>query len=204
MLGKILDSCNFVMENSKHIKIDYYKKGMKQMKIYIVRHGEVAHNALKQYNNEDEDLNEKGVIQAKELRNKIKAIDFDIIISSPLLRAKHTADIINVYNKKIIIEDRIKERNPGDLSGKPLNVTNRDEYWNYNTDIQYGTSENIILFFKRVFNFLDELKNKDYQTVLIVAHSGISKAFSAYFEGISDGLFLNRGLKNCEIKEYKL
>ena len=29
------------------------------MKIYIVRHGEVLHNALKQYNNENEDLNEK-------------------------------------------------------------------------------------------------------------------------------------------------
>jgi broad specificity phosphatase PhoE len=37
-----------------------------------------------------------------------------------------------------------------------------------------------------------------------VAHSGVSKAFSGYFEGIQDGKFLNRGLKNCEIKEYEL
>lgn len=28
------------------------------MKVYIVRHGEVPHNALKQYNNENEDLND--------------------------------------------------------------------------------------------------------------------------------------------------
>ena len=54
------------------------------------------------------------------------------------------------------------------------------------------------------YNFLDELKTKDYDNVLIVAHSGVSKAFSGYFEGIQDGKFLNRGLKNCEIKEYKL
>ena len=40
--------------------------------------------------------------------------------------------------------------------------------------------------------------------MLIVAHSGVSKAFSAYFEGINDGYFLHRGLKNCEIKEYEL
>lgn len=83
-------------------------------------------------------------------------------------------------------------------------MTNREEYWNYNTTIKYGTSENIKLFFKRVYNFLDELKTKDYDKVLIVAHSGVSKAFSGYFEGINDGKFLNRGLKNCEIKEYEM
>lgn len=71
-------------------------------------------------------------------------------------------------------------------------------------NIQYGTSENIKLFFERVHNFLDELKEKYYKSVLIVAHSGVSKAFSAYFNGIDDGKFLNRGLKNCEIKEYEL
>ena len=38
----------------------------------------------------------------------------------------------------------------------------------------------------------------------MVAHSGVSKVFSAYFEGLSDGMFLNRGLKNCEIKVYEL
>ena len=83
-------------------------------------------------------------------------------------------------------------------------MTNREEYWNYNTTIKYGTSENIKLFFDRVYNFLDELKTKEYERVLIVAHSGVSKAFNGYFEGIKDGKFLNRGLKNCEIKEYEL
>ena len=49
------------------------------------------------------------------------------------------------------------------------------------------------------------MKNKNYNTVLIVAHSGVSKAFYAYFNGIpKDGKFLNLGLKNGEIKEYEL
>ncbi len=174
------------------------------MKVYIVRHGEVPHNALKQYNNENEDLNENGIRQANELKEKVKNINYDIIISSPLLRAKHTAQIINVNNKKILINDKLKERDPGDLSGKPITVTNRDEYWNYNTTIRYGTSENIRDFFMRVYNFLDELKKEDYESVLIVAHSGVSKAFNGYFEGIKDGMFLDRGLKNCEIKEYEI
>lgn len=138
------------------------------MKVYIVRHGQVPHNALHQYNTTDEDLTEYGVSQAEELKEKIK------------------------------------ERSCGSLSGQPLEATNREEYWNYYTTIQYGTSENIQEFFKRVYNFLDELKTQNYKSVLIVAHSGVSKAFNGYFEGIKDGKFLNRGLKNCEIKEYEL
>jgi len=144
------------------------------------------------------------VQQAENLRKQIDSIKFDVIICSPLKRAKHTADIINVNNQKIIYDERIKERGCGDLSGQPLAVTNREEYWNYNTTIKYGTSENIKSFFDRVYNFLDELKTKDYENVLIVAHSGVSKAFNGYFEGIKDGKFLNRGLKNCEKKKYEL
>ena len=174
------------------------------MKIYIVRHGQVSHNALKQYNSKDEDLNKEGVKEAEELKDKIKDMNFDVIISSPLIRAKHTANIINVNNKEVLFDNRLKERDCGNLSGNPLEVTNREEYWNYNTTIQYGTSESIKLFFKRVYNFLDELKTKEYNYVLIVAHSGVSKAFRGYFDGIKDGKFLNRGLKNCEIKEYEL
>lgn len=174
------------------------------MKVYIVRHGEVPHNALKQYNNQNEDLTKKGIKQAEELREKIKTINYDIVICSPLVRAKHTAKIINVKEKEMIIDNRLEERNPGSLSGQSLDVTNREEYWNYNTTIKYGTSEDIKLFFDRVYNFLDELKTKNHESVLIVAHSGVSKAFYGYFEGIENGLFLNKGLKNCEIKEYQL
>lgn len=36
------------------------------MKVYIVRHGQVAHNALGQYNSTDEDLTEIGIKQAEE------------------------------------------------------------------------------------------------------------------------------------------
>ena len=173
------------------------------MKVYIVRHGQVPHNASKQYNKTDEDLNECGISQALKLREEIKDINFDIIISSPLIRAKHTAEIIN-NNNEIDFEDRIIERDCGSLNGQPIESTNREEYWNYYTTIQYGTSENIKEFFNRVYNFLDELKTKEYKSVLIVAHSGVSKAFDGYFNGIQDGKFLNRGLKNCEIKEYYL
>ena len=47
--------------------------------------------------------------------------------------------------------------------------------------------------------------HKDYKKVLIVAHSGVSKAFYNYFNGLpEDGAFLKLGLKNGDVKEYKL
>ncbi len=174
------------------------------MNVCIVRHGQVPSNALKQYNADNEDLTALGIKQAEELKDKIKNMKFDLIICSPLKRAIHTAEIINVNDYKILYDDRIKERECGDLCGKPFESTIREEYWNYNTEIQYGNAENIKLFFNRVYNFLDDLKTKNYDSILIVAHSGVAKAFDGYFEGIRDGKFLDRGLRNCELKRYKI
>ena len=174
------------------------------MRVYIVRHGQVPYNKFNKYSTDDEDLDNVGIKQAEMLRDRIKNINFDKVISSPLLRATHTEYILTNYDDDIITDDRLRERSCGILSGQPMEVTDREEYWNYYSEVQYDISENIRDFFKRVYEFLEELKTKNYKNVLIVAHSGVSKAFSAYFEGIQDGLFLHRGLKNCEIKEYDL
>ena len=175
------------------------------MKIYLVRHGQSESNVMGRYNYVNEDLNETGIKQAEDLREKIKDIDYDIVISSPLVRALHTARIINTNNKEIITDERLVERKHGSLEGKPISVTDREDYWNYYTDTKYGTEERIPDLCARVKDFLDELKSKDYKSVLIVAHSGVSKAFYIYFNGIpKDGRLLNLGLKNTEVKEYYL
>lgn len=175
------------------------------MKIYIVRHGQIPNNALKRHTNPYEDLTDIGIKQAEKLRDEIKDIKFDVIYTSPFLRAKHTAKILNINNIETIIDDRLSERSCGDLSGQPLEKNEeRIDYWYYYSTKEHSNAENIKPFFERVYNFLDELKIKHYEKVLIVAHSGVSKAFSGYFEGINDGKFLNRVLKNCEIKEYNL
>ena len=175
------------------------------MKIYLVRHGQCESNVIGRYNFVDEDINETGIKQAKDLSEKIKDINYDIVISSPLVRALHTAEIINVNNKDLITDDRLVERKHGSLEGKSVDVTDREEYWNYYTSVKYGTEEEIPVLCNRVKEFLDELKTKDYKSVLIVAHSGVSKAFYIYFNGIpEDGKMLNLGLKNTEVKEYEL
>ena len=178
------------------------------MKIYITRHGQVDSNYKKIYNvSNDEDINETGIKQAEELRDKIKDmdLDFDIVYCSPYLRAKHTAQIINYDNIKTVFDERLRERSAGDLKGKPLEFTDREEYWNYYSTINYAGEETMQSLFERVANFLDELKNKEYNKVMVVAHRGVTRAFYAYFEGIpKDGKMLNLGLNNCEIKEYEL
>ena len=175
------------------------------MKIYLVRHGQCDSNVIGRYNFIDEDINETGIKQAKDLQDKIKEINYDIVISSPLIRALHTARIININNKEIITDERLSERIHGSLEGMSVSVTDREEYWNYYTDIKYGTEERIPVLCNRVKDFLDELKEKEYNSVLIVAHSGVSKAFYVYFNGVpEDGKLLNSGLKNTEIKEYDL
>ena len=175
------------------------------MKIYLVRHGQCESNVIGRYNFIDEDINDVGIKQAEDLRNIIKNINYDIVISSPLIRALHTAEIINANNKEIITDDRLVERKHGSLEGQSVLVTDREEYWNYYTDIKYGTEERIPELCSRVKDFLDELKTINYNSVLIVAHSGVSKAFYVYFNGIpEDGKMLNIGLKNTEVKEYEL
>lgn len=176
------------------------------MNIYLVRHGETEHYRLGYYSNEDEDLNENGIKQAYELKELLKDIPYLVCYCSPLLRAKHTAEIVNEQADRLLIPiEQLTERNPRALNGKPLEFTNRSEYWNYYSAVNYG-AESMQELFDRVFNFLDYLKTKvGYTDILIVAHSGVSKAFYAYFNGIpEDGQFLHLGLKNCEVRKYTL
>lgn len=175
------------------------------MKVFLVRHGQTDTNINNSYNFVNEDINQNGIKQAEELRDRIKDMEFDIIYCSPLLRARHTAEIINTKQKKMILDDRLQERKHGNLEGKSCALTDREVFWNYYSDVRYGTEESVKELFDRVNDFIEELKDKDYEQVLVVAHKGVSRAFEAYFNGIpEDGRVLQLGLENAEIKEYEL
>lgn len=64
--------------------------------IYITRHGQTDWNVQKKVIGKcDEPLNETGLNQAKETRNNLLNTNIDLIICSPLKRAKQAAEIIN-------------------------------------------------------------------------------------------------------------
>ena len=62
---------------------------------YIFRHGETELNRRRRWQGSgtDYDLTEDGVSQAEELSAKLAGKGIEVIYSSPLLRARHTAEI---------------------------------------------------------------------------------------------------------------
>lgn len=177
------------------------------MKLYIVRHGQTDGNVNKIMDGiRDIDLNETGKEQARITAELLRNTKFDLIICSPLSRTRHTMEIININNYPVIYDDRIKERDCGEFTGKKFDSLNRDLYWNYYDETIYEKAENIDIFFERVFSFLDEIKNKyNDKTILLVTHEGVTKAINCYFNGVpEDGNLQGLGIKNCEVKQYDL
>ena len=90
------------------------------MKIYYVRHGQTDFNLMKkmQGGGTEKDLNETGINQAQETKKNLENIKFDVILCSPMNRAKQTAQIIdNGRNLPIITDERIRERKLGEYEG---------------------------------------------------------------------------------------
>ena len=73
---------------------DKIQKG-KKMKLYIIRHGETSWNKQKKLQGQrDIMLNDAGIRLAELTGEGMKDIDFDLVISSPLIRAKQTAELV--------------------------------------------------------------------------------------------------------------
>lgn len=106
------------------------------MNIYVTRHGETDWNKKlisekegKQLNgliatdDDNIELNDNGIKQAKDIKEKIKNKKIDLIICSPLTRARQTARIINKNrNIPIIYDTQISVREFGEFKGKKANI----------------------------------------------------------------------------------
>ena len=177
------------------------------MKIYIVRHGETNVNLENKINSlNDDGLNETGIIQAKEVGEKMREIDYDFIISSPLSRAKHTAELLNIKNKNIIYDDRLVERDAGIFTKQSLDTIDSDDWWNINPKEDYADAETVKHVLERIYDFLEEIKYKfNDSNIVIVTHGGVSKTISCYFCGIpDDGNLEKYKHSNCEIHQFEL
>ena len=175
------------------------------MKIKFVRHGETDLNSpiRRMQGVSNYDLNNKGIKQAQKLREELKKEQFDLIISSPLIRALHTANIINEdRNIPLIIDNRIKERNYGKLEGECFNT----EYCNLNYDFTSVGGETIDNYKTWLKDFINDVQIKyNDKKVLVVCHNGVISVLSCILEGEpNDGNFENRGIKNGQIKEFIL
>lgn len=150
------------------------------MKVYVIRHGLTELNKKKKVNGEiDEPLASEGIEQAKTATSLLpKTIKH--IYSSPMLRAKQTARILNSeLNLPIFEHQNLTEIKMGFLAGKAwtelkegleLKKKHRSVQFDYRS---YG-GESASEVKRRVLEFLKEIngKYKDHEA-LIVAHGGI-------------------------------
>ena len=95
------------------------------MKIYVIRHGETALNAAHVKQGwVDEPLNEAGRELARLTGRALSGVRFDACVSSPLVRAKETVELVLRESGNgavpVQIDERIKEFNFGEEENKPV------------------------------------------------------------------------------------
>lgn len=106
------------------------------MKIYVLRHGQTNWNVNKRIQGkQDIELNEIGIKQAYEAKEKFNLLNIDLIMCSPLKRTKKTAEIINQdKNVHIIYKKELIERDLGEFEGKNCK-TEKGDIYNYYANI---------------------------------------------------------------------
>lgn len=151
------------------------------MKLILVRHAQTQWNKefKLQGGNSDIELNEEGISEAKKTAIKLKDEKFEFMFSSPMARAKMTAEIINEFHDcEINFDDRLWERRFGKLEGmnyfdleeKLIEIYEDDLYDEYEL-------ERLEVLKERVRNFWNEIFEKYFgKTILVVSHSGTLKA----------------------------
>lgn len=90
------------------------------MSIYLARHGQTAYNLERRFQGQMQvPLDQTGVAQAHDLAQRASAIDFAALWSSPLLRARETAEIVAARIGLPIREDaRLMETDAGDWTDR--------------------------------------------------------------------------------------
>ena len=175
--------------------------------IYFVRHGQTDDNAngnlLTGWGATP--LNEIGIMQAKEVAVELKDVKFDVCYCSPLVRTRQTLDEILKYHRhlKVVFDDRLKERDYGEITGKPSNIC-KFRRWNSNDKIPFKM-ESIQKMFKRIASFYDDiLQKKKGKNILIVSHSGVGRLTYFYFTGTpKDGDYSNFKLDNAKVMKFE-
>lgn len=146
------------------------------MKMYLVRHSYTEINEQKRIQGRiDIPLSENGRIHAKEVFNKIP-FSFDYMVTSPLIRASETAQIIGLnthYQKPYITVPQFIERDFGLLDYEL--VESSVPYVSREKTIEGYESDEALM--KRVRHGLDILHSHyGNQTLLVVSHAHVMKA----------------------------
>lgn len=172
--------------------------------ICLIRHGETDWNAQGRIQGgTDIELNEKGVNQAEACKTYFEGSDWEVIVTSPMKRAKRTAEIINqALNLELVEMSDFMERTFGEAEG--LTLAERKTLF---PDGNYPGQESRKDLEDRVMAGIEAI-NKTYpnKRVLLIAHGAvIHSILSVMSEEIAftNTKLLNACLSNVEYKEDK-
>lgn len=160
--------------------------------VYLTRHGQTEWNIERRLQGRgDSPLTEQGIERAKELRDRVKDIEIDVIFSSPIKRALDTANIIKGdKNIEVITDDRLMEMCFGDYEGRKTDeVMKENPKWNIDL-IMHGdvklcapNGENLESVRTRVREAMDNIiESYRGKSILVVAHGITLKALMYYFK----------------------
>src|SRR5699024_9341981 len=120
-------------------------------------------------------LDEEGLEQARSLAERIESGEWDVLYSSDLMRAKQTAEILNVkLETEMYLDSRLRERSGGLIEG--TTEEERVQKWGADwreLDVGFETHESII---SRGLSFIEDISAQHQsQKILIVSHGAFIK-----------------------------
>lgn len=158
------------------------------MKYYVFRHGQTDSNAKKLWVGQqtDVDLNENGFNQAAFLAQDLAHnVKLDVIYSSSLIRAVHTAKVVAKVQGNIPVYPLLELRKGNCGLAEKLSIREAEERWpeiaknwhifkKENFASRFPEGESIQEMADRVFGVFDRIsREKNYQTVGISVHGGV-------------------------------
>ena len=176
------------------------------MKLYIARHGETAWNAENLVcGRTDLPLTERGMEQARLLAENAVGKGIEVIIASPLLRARQTAQAVSdAIGVPVEIDRRLIELDFGIFEGKsrtdPSFAYTRTQF-----PTRYPGGESAFQMAHRVYSCLEDVKQKNAgRTVLLVCHGGVCRMVRSYFMDLTNDEYSYYYAGNAELVEYEL
>lgn len=154
------------------------------MIIYFVRHGESVDDIEDRYGGwADYPLTKKGLRTARETGEKLKQknLEAEMILTSPLLRAKQTAEEIGrILNLSVAVNQYLKERNTYGLLCGVNKTEAREKYPElvaaFENNQPIAGYEPYEQFLPRVKEILKRLSSVGHKKIICVTHRGVIRA----------------------------
>jgi len=183
------------------------------LRLLVVRHGQTDFNAERRYQGAtDVALNATGVRQAEALAQRLRAVEIDVIVSSPFERALQTARIIaQTLPCDVQVMEHFRERSLGIYEGLTSEEVKAKypDLWGQRLTRQMNQTppggETMLEVGCRVLEGLGRLRKwHSDETVVLVTHAFVARMIYGIISRVSDEQFYGYRLENGEIAEYHL